>query len=455
MMLQATDALPINIGFTGKGNTSSPEGLVEQIRAGAVGLKLHEDWGTTPAGHRLLPLRRRGRGRAGHHPHRHAQRVGLRRRLDRRLQGPHDPHLPLRRRRRRARARHHPRLRRAQRHPQLHQPDAAVHGQHARRAPRHAHGLPPPRQDHPRGRGLRREPHPRRDDRRRGHPARPRAPSASSRATARPWAASARSSRAPGRRPTRCASERGRLAERARRQRQRRASSATSPSTRSTRPSPTACRTRSAAIEVGKRADLVLWRPAFFGCSPELVLKGGFIAWAQMGDANASIPTPQPLRMRPMFGAHGRAVGGDEPGVRLPARGARGRPRGARARQARRAGARAAAASASETWCTTTRCRRSPSIPRRTRSARTVSSFAAGRRRGSRSRSSTRSSEAADAGALAAPADRRLGLPDGRVRPLQRPRGRGPARPRADGRRPRRPRRRAPVERGLRRPCRS
>src|SRR5579864_4790235 len=63
------------------------------------------------------------------------------------------------------------------------------------------------------------------------------------------------------------------------------------------------------SIAVGKWADLVLWRPAFFGVRPEIVIKGGFIAWAQMGDANASIPTPQPLRMRPMFGALGRAVG--------------------------------------------------------------------------------------------------------------------------------------------------
>src|ERR1043165_6424150 len=63
------------------------------------------------------------------------------------------------------------------------------------------------------------------------------------------------------------------------------------------------------SIEVGKLADLVLWRPAFFGTKPELVLKGGFIAWAQMGDANASIPTPQPYIMRPMFGAFGKAVG--------------------------------------------------------------------------------------------------------------------------------------------------
>jgi len=64
------------------------------------------------------------------------------------------------------------------------------------------------------------------------------------------------------------------------------------------------------SIETGKLADLVLWKPAFFGVKPELVIKGGFIAWAQMGDPNASIPTPQPLRMRPMFGAHGRAIGG-------------------------------------------------------------------------------------------------------------------------------------------------
>ncbi|HIN94665.1 MAG TPA: urease subunit alpha, partial [Planctomycetes bacterium] len=63
------------------------------------------------------------------------------------------------------------------------------------------------------------------------------------------------------------------------------------------------------SVEVGKLADLVLWKPAFFGAKPELVLKGGFIAWAQMGDANASIPTPQPQLMRPMFGSYGRATG--------------------------------------------------------------------------------------------------------------------------------------------------
>ncbi|MHB1530614.1 urease subunit alpha [Acidithiobacillus sp.] len=61
------------------------------------------------------------------------------------------------------------------------------------------------------------------------------------------------------------------------------------------------------SVEAGKLADLVLWRPAFFGVKPDLVLKGGMIAWAQMGDANASIPTPQPVYGRPMFAAYGGA----------------------------------------------------------------------------------------------------------------------------------------------------
>jgi urease subunit alpha len=57
------------------------------------------------------------------------------------------------------------------------------------------------------------------------------------------------------------------------------------------------------SVEVGKLADLVLYEPAFFGVRPSLVIKGGMIAWAQMGDANASVPTPEPVRARPMFGA--------------------------------------------------------------------------------------------------------------------------------------------------------
>jgi len=62
------------------------------------------------------------------------------------------------------------------------------------------------------------------------------------------------------------------------------------------------------SIEEGKRADLVLWSPAFFGVKPEMVIIGGSIAMAQMGDPNASIPTPQPVYSRPMFGAYGRSV---------------------------------------------------------------------------------------------------------------------------------------------------
>ena len=63
------------------------------------------------------------------------------------------------------------------------------------------------------------------------------------------------------------------------------------------------------SIEVGKRADLVLWSPAFFGVKPDLVLVGGLIATAMMGDPNASIPTPQPVHSRPMFGSLGKALG--------------------------------------------------------------------------------------------------------------------------------------------------
>lgn len=61
------------------------------------------------------------------------------------------------------------------------------------------------------------------------------------------------------------------------------------------------------SVEVGKLADLVMWKPSFFGAKPEMVIKGGTIAWSNMGDPNASIPTPEPVVMRPMFGAFGKA----------------------------------------------------------------------------------------------------------------------------------------------------
>jgi urease subunit alpha len=62
------------------------------------------------------------------------------------------------------------------------------------------------------------------------------------------------------------------------------------------------------SIEPRKLADLVLWKPAFFGVKPEMIVKGGFIAWSVMGDTNASIPTPQPVLYRPMFGSFGGAT---------------------------------------------------------------------------------------------------------------------------------------------------
>jgi urease subunit alpha len=73
------------------------------------------------------------------------------------------------------------------------------------------------------------------------------------------------------------------------------------------------------SVDEGKLADLVLWDPAFFGVRPHVVLKGGMIAWAAMGDANASIPTPQPVLPRPMFGASPRVAGASSVGFVAPA----------------------------------------------------------------------------------------------------------------------------------------
>ena len=98
--------------------------------------------------------------------------------------------------------------------------------------------------------------------------------------------------------------QRGAAARGDRRQRQFPRQAATSPNTPSTRPSRTGCRSDIGSVEVGKRADLVLWNPAFFGVKPDMVLLGGTIAAAPMGDPNASIPTPQPVHYRPMFGAY-------------------------------------------------------------------------------------------------------------------------------------------------------
>ena len=102
-------------------------------------------------------------------------------------------------------------------------------------------------------------------------------------------------------------------------------------------------------MTVGKMADLVLWKPAFFGVKPELIIKGGFIAGAMMGDGNASIPTPQPVVARPMFGAYGGALVGCAVHFVEP-----GRPRRRRAGDARAAGGGGGAvpdADARRIWC--------------------------------------------------------------------------------------------------------
>ncbi len=308
LMLQATDALPMNFGFLGKGNTSKPEGLDEQIRGRRHRPEAARGLGLDAGGDRLLPRRRRAARRAGRDPHRHAERVGLRRRLDRRLQGPDDPHLPHRGRRRRARARHHQGVRRAERAPELDQPDAAVHGQHARRAPRHADGLPSPRRQHPRGRRLRREPHPRRDDRRRGRAARPRRDQHD--VERQPGDGPGRRSdhAARGRRRTRCAPSAARWPASAAATTTC-ASAATSPSTRSTRRSPTAWRTQS---DRSKSASSPIW------CCGSRRSSAPSRSWSSRAASSPgrrwATPTRRSRRrsrcmMRPMFGAYGRATG--------------------------------------------------------------------------------------------------------------------------------------------------
>ena len=186
-----------------QGERQPPRSAGRAGRAGCRRPQAARGLGDHAGGDRLLPVGGRAPRRAGGHSHRHPERVGLRRGHLGRVQGPGDPHLPHRGRRRRARARHHQGLRRAARAAVVDQPDAALHGQHRRRAPRHADGLPPPRSRDRRGRRLRRVAHPARDHRRRGHPARPGRHQHDVAAIRRRWAGWARSSRAPGRPRTR------------------------------------------------------------------------------------------------------------------------------------------------------------------------------------------------------------------------------------------------------------
>ncbi|MCE9673097.1 urease subunit alpha [Myxococcus stipitatus] len=306
-MLQATDTIPLNIGLTGKGNTSLPEGLVDQIRAGAIGLKLHEDWGTTPAaidtclsvaegediqvtihtdtlnesgyvadslaafkGRTIHTYHSEGAG-GGHapdiiqvcgapnvlpsstNPTRPYTRNTLDEHLDMLMVCHHlDPEIPE----------------------DVAFAESRIRGETiAAEDILHDLGAISMMSSDSQAMGRVGE------------------------VICRTWQTAHK-----------MREQRGRLREERGdndnlRIRRYLAKYTINPAIAH------GLAHEVGSVEVGKLADLVVWRPAFFGIRPELVLKGGFIAWGQMGDANASIPTPQPYIMRPMFGARGRALG--------------------------------------------------------------------------------------------------------------------------------------------------
>jgi urease subunit alpha len=305
LMLQATDAIPLNIGLTGKGNTSAPEGLVDQIRAGAIGLKLHEDWGTTPPAIDCClgiaeaedvqvtihtdTLNESGyvddsiaafRGRTIHTYHTEGAGGGHAPDILRVCGEPNvlpsstnptrpytvntlDEHLDM------LMVCHHldrdiPE--------DVAFADSRIRGETiAAEDILHDLGALSMISSDSQAMGRVGE------------------------VIVRTWQTAHKMKQQRGALP----------GDRADNLRIRRyiAKYTINPAIAH------GFGHEVGSVEVGKLADLVLWKPAFFGVRPELVLKGGMVAWAQMGDANASIPTPEPLRMRPMFGALGRAVG--------------------------------------------------------------------------------------------------------------------------------------------------
>lgn len=304
-MLQALDAFPVNVGLFGKGSSSSHGALLEQVRAGAMGLKIHEDWASTPASIDTClnvaeetdiqvaihsdTLNESGfvedtfaafKGRTIHSFH--TEGAG----------GGHAPDI--------IRRRH------AQRAAGLDQPDHAVHAQHDRRAPGHGHGVPSPGSIHRRGPGFRRKPDPARDHRGRGHPARPGAfsiMSSDSQAMGRVGEIVLRTWQTAHKMKL----QRGPLqgdSERSDNERIKRyiAKYTINPAVAH------GIAHLVGSVEVGKLADLVLWKPAFFGVKVNMVLKSGMAVSASIGDMGASISTPQPVQIRPMWGSHGKAL---------------------------------------------------------------------------------------------------------------------------------------------------
>jgi urease subunit alpha len=306
-MLQATDVLPMNIGLTGKGNSSAPEGLVDQIRAGAIGLKLHEDWGTTPPaidccleiadaedvqvtihtdtlnesgyvddsiaafkGRTIHTYHSEGAG-GGHapdiirvcgepnvipsstNPTRPLTVNTLDEHLDMLMVCHHlDPSIPE----------------------DVAFAESRIRGETiAAEDVLHDLGAISIVSSDSQAMGRVGE------------------------VVTRTWQTADKMKQARGALPGDTAeSDNARI-------RRYVAKYTINPAIAH------GMAHEIGSVEVGKLADLVLWRPALFGVKPEIVIKGGFIAWAQMGDANASIPTPEPVVMRPMFGAMGRAVG--------------------------------------------------------------------------------------------------------------------------------------------------
>jgi urease subunit alpha len=307
MMLQAVDSLPLNFGFTGKGNTALPAGLPEQIRAGAIGLKLHEDWGTTPAAidcclgvadehdvqvtihtdtlnesafveHTIAAFKGRtihtyhSEGAGGGHapdiirvcgepnvlpsstnPTRPYTVNTIDEHLDMLMVCHHlDPNLPE----------------------DVAFAESRIRGETiAAEDILHDLGAISMMSSDSQAMGRIGE------------------------VITRTWQTADKMKRQRGRLPEENgANDNVRI--------KRYLSKYTI--------NPALAHGMAhliGSIETGKLADLVLWKPAFFGAKPEMVIKGGVIAWSQMGDPNASIPTPQPVVMRPMFGSFGRATG--------------------------------------------------------------------------------------------------------------------------------------------------
>ncbi len=307
LMLQATDALPLNVGLTGKGNTSEPEGLVDQIRAGAIGLKLHEDWGTTPktidcclgvadgedvqvtihtdtlnesgyVGDSIAAMKGRtihtyhSEGAGGGHAPDILRVVGEANVLPSSTNPTRpftvntlDEHLDM------LMVCHHLDRRIPE---DVAFAESRIRGETiAAEDVLHDLGAISMMSSDSQAMGRVGE------------------------VVCRTWQTAAKMKE-----------ERGRLEAEPGQADNLRARRYVAKYTIN----PAIAHGIGhlvGSIEVGKWADLVLWRPAFFGARPELVLKGGFIAWAQMGDPNASIPTPQPSYMRPMFASLGRATG--------------------------------------------------------------------------------------------------------------------------------------------------